>query len=357
MNKINQTRYARQIALDEIGSLGQAALMQAKVLCVGAGGLGCPALLYLAAAGVGHLTIIDPDTVDETNLQRQVLFTQEDCGQLKALAAKRRLQMLNPEVTFEAKAEALTDKNAETLFQAHDIIIDGADNFSTKYLINDAAVKTGKPVIYGAIQGFDGQVSVWDAAHGPCYRCLYPTPPKATIRNCAEAGVIGAVAGVVGVTQAMQAIALIVRNSTFEPLIGKLWTIDTRTMQTQIFSVPKNSGCPTCSIARQQIKLTYEAPQCHTGLVQEIGAANLPSSALLIDVREIDEWNNGHIAHASHWPLSKLRDGSLPDLPKNQEIVLYCQRGIRSLTAAQLLLSAGYMDVKSLKGGFDAWPS
>ena len=348
-------RYIRQVVLPEIGLEGQEKLSQASVLCVGAGGLGSPILLYLAAAGVGHIGITDFDTVDESNLQRQVLFTTDAVGQSKAVQAKKRLQALNPTITIEIYEEGLNAENAPDLFQSYDIIIDGTDNFETKFLINDAAVKYGKPWIYGAIQGFYGQASVFNAQHGPCYRCLYPAPPKARIANCAEAGVIGAVAGLVGVTQALQAIQLITGHESFEPLIGKLWTLDTKTMETRILTLPKNPDCPACSQNREDVVLQYKSPVC--GFIPEVFPEQVcaKTESLLVDVRELEEWECGAIPGAQHWPLSEALEGFIPDFPQDKEIILYCQKGMRSLQAAQILKERGFLDVYNLTGGYDAW--
>lgn len=348
-------RYIRQTVLPEIGSEGQRRLFQASVLCVGAGGLGSPALLYLAAAGIGRIGITDFDTVDESNLQRQVLFTTSAVGQSKAAQAKERLQALNPTITIETYEEGLNAENAPDLFQSYDVIIDGTDNFETKFLINDAAVKFGKSWVYGAIQGFDGQASVFNAQHGPCYRCLYPASPKARIANCAEVGVIGAVAGLVGVTQALQVIQIITGHKSFEPLIGKLWTLDTKTMETRILTLSKNPDCPVCSQETQSITLQYSSPIC--SFIPELSVEQTREKAdgLLIDVRELEEWECGAITGAQHWPLSQALEGIVPDLPQNREIILYCQKGLRSLQAAQILKGKGFLDVYSMSGGYEAW--
>lgn len=240
-------RYARQIVLDEIGEDGQEKLLRAKVLCVGAGGLGSSILLYLAAAGVGTIGVADFDNVEECNLQRQILYDTNQIGSNKASNAKKRLKELNPNITVNIYPNGLTDKNVEELFTAYDIIIDGTDNFETKFLINDAGVKFKKPVIYGAIQGFEGQVSVFDSNLGACYRCLYPESLKHLSVNCEQGGVIGTVAGIIGTVQAMQAIMLIIAHESFEPLIGKLWIIDAKTMQTRLLDIPKDQNCPICS--------------------------------------------------------------------------------------------------------------
>ncbi|MFA5593363.1 MAG: HesA/MoeB/ThiF family protein [Micavibrio sp.] len=348
-------RYNRQMRLPEIGQEGQEKLLGASLLCIGAGGLGAPALLYLAAAGIGRIGIIDFDRVDESNLQRQVIFSTHMLGRSKAEAAAERLGALNPEIRVEVYNAELNAANAATLFPHYDIILDGTDNFETKFLINDAAVKFGKPWIYGAIQGFDGQVSVFNHQGGPCYRCLYPEKPKGHIMNCAEAGVIGAVAGMVGVTQAMQVMQLVTRHESFAPLSEKLWLIDTRTMQTRILALQKNPSCPLCGRQPQDIILRYESPVCSA--VPEISVRQLKekSGYVLIDVREDEEWRQGHIEGAVSWPLSKLMAGQMPSAQKDSTIILHCQKGMRSLQAASLLQARGFMDVASLAGGYEAW--
>lgn len=348
-------RYARQIILPEIGSEGQRKLSGAAVLCVGAGGLGCPALLYLAAAGIGRIGIIDFDTVDETNLQRQILFTVAQIGQNKAEAAKARLQELNLQITIESYPAALTDKNAEELFHHYDIIIDGTDNFAAKFLINDAAVKCNKTYIYGSILGFDGQLSVFNAPNGPCYRCLFPETPTGYVPNCAEAGVIGAMAGFLGTAQAMEVIKLIVGHENFHPLVGKLWTLDARTMESRILSLPKNPACPVCTKGKNEIMLKYTSPVC--GTISEVTPrqARENKAALVLDVREKEEWDAGHIDHAQLVPLSALAQGHIPDIPRDSEIIIYCQKGKRGLQAAHILQAYGYIDVCNMAGGYEAW--
>lgn len=348
-------RYARQTILPEIGEDGQKKLSDASVLCVGAGGLGSPALLYLAAAGVGRIGIIDFDRIDITNLQRQVLYSQETVGLGKAREAAKRIKSLNPDITVEIYEGELNADSADFLFSSYDIILDGTDNFQAKYLINDAAVKYGKPWIYGAIQGFDGQAAVFNAGGSSCYRCLYPAPPEGFIPNCAQAGVIGAVAGVIGVTQSLQAIQLITGHKNFDPLIGKLWLIDTKTMRTKILGIPKDPHCPTCSKKQSEIVLKHTAPVCN--IIPEITTRQLREMVdiVLIDVREAEEHAAGHISAAQLWPLSRLRQGEIPALPHDKSIVLHCQKGFRSLQAAQILKAYGYPDVSSLAGGYEAW--
>lgn len=351
-------RYARQTVLSEIGIRGQEKLAAGRVLCIGAGGLGCPALLYLAGAGAGTIGIVDFDKVDISNLQRQVLFTAEDAGKPKAAAAKARLEALNPDIEIRAYEEELTADNVLSLFSGYDVIIDGTDNFAAKFLINDAAIKLGKPVVYAAIQGFDGQVSVFGLKGGPCYRCLHPQEPESVIMNCAEAGVIGAVAGITGTAQALEAIKLIVGHDDLKPLSGKLWLCDTRTMESRIVSVPKNPDCPVCSKKPAEIIPRYASPVCAAITAQEVVCGDpLLGGAVFIDVRELPEWEQGHIEGAKHLPLSALQVN--PKLyeppPGKQCCILYCQKGMRSRKAAEILAQAGFTDIYCLKGGYEDW--
>jgi len=352
------TRYSRQALLPEIGTHGQRRLQDARVLVVGAGGLGCPALQYLAAAGIGTLGIIDPDIVDLSNLQRQILFQTGDTGQPKAVIARDRLLCLNPDIVIHAYVEALTADNAISFLSAYDIVIDGTDNFAAKFLINDAAVKLKKTVVYGAIQGFDGQVSVFDATRGPCYRCLSPDPPQASVQNCAEAGIIGAVAGMIGTAQAMEAIKVIINDASFRPLIGRLWIVDARTLETRIINFSKKTNCPVCSKTPADITLPSASSVCCAGYVEEITCCDVSAlpGATLIDVRELHEWQQGHIEGARHLPLSALQKNPEAFAPlAGADCILYCQRGQRSKNAAEILASAGFMGLRNLKGGYDAW--
>ncbi len=355
MNTINK-RYNRQTILPEIGEEGQEKLQNASILCVGAGGLGCPALLYLTAAGIGHIGIIDFDVVDESNLQRQVLFSVEQVGRNKATAAKQRLKALNPAIKITAYEEELSDKNAEKLFNKYNIIIDGTDNFSSKFLINDAAVKYNKPFIYASILGFDGQVSTFNVNNSSCYRCLFPAPPTSHIPNCAEAGIIGAVAGIIGTTQAMEAIKLIVNHESFKPLIGKLWTLDLHSMENKVLSLPKDSSCPVCSINKEDITLEHSPRK--SAAITKISPedAQKRTNALLIDVREQNEWDAGHVKGAQHIALSKLQAGYQPDIPKDQEVILYCLKGMRCLQAAEILEKSGHSNLHNVIGGYHDWP-
>ncbi|MCF8496372.1 MAG: HesA/MoeB/ThiF family protein [Alphaproteobacteria bacterium] len=354
---IKKDRYQRQSILPEIGPAGQAALSRASVLCVGAGGLGSPALFYLAAAGVGHIGIADFDRVEETNLQRQILFTMDQIGRNKAEAARERLRSLNPDIVLETYSERLEAANAQTLFEPYDLIIDGTDNFAAKFLINDAAVRSGKIVIYGAVLGFEGQISVFGAPGGPCYRCLFPDAPAGHVPNCADAGVIGAVAGLIGTMQAMEAIKIIVGHESFQPLIGRLWTVDLRTMENRLLSLPKNPACPACSKNAKNSPLRSPPAPMACGPVPELTPAQVrtQTNALLIDVREQEEWDAGHIEQARLFPLSLMAAGAALDLPKDREIILHCQKGYRSLQAGLILKARGYTNISHMAGGYDAW--
>lgn len=354
----NTERYNRQIRLHEIGAEGQARLFAARVLVVGAGGLGCPVLQYLAAAGIGTIGIIDCDHVDISNLQRQILFCSKDVGTSKALTARERLLALNPAISIHAHNAELNDVNAPGLFSEYDIIVDGTDNFQTKFLINDVAIKLKKAVVYGAIQGFEGQVSVFGSMGGPCYRCLYPQPPQSVIMNCAEAGVMGALAGIIGTIQAMEVIKLIVRHDSFSSLSGVLWMIDTKTMQTRILDIPKKADCLVCSRPASEIIPQYASPVCSVNLISDVECRDLPTmpGAIMIDVREQDEWNQGHMNQALHIPLSSLKANPEIFSPHRENTcILYCQRGMRSRAAAEILLNAGFTKIFSLKGGYEMW--
>jgi adenylyltransferase/sulfurtransferase len=352
-------RYHRQEILAEIGIAGQEKLAAARVLVVGAGGLGCPVLHYLAGAGIGTLGIIDPDTIDISNLQRQILYTTADAGKPKAVVAAERLLQLNPDIKVNAYAEELTAQNVLGLFGDYDVIVDGTDNFTAKFLINDAAVKTAKPVVYGAIQSFDGQVAIFDAARGACYRCLHPEPPQGVILNCAEAGVIGALAGIIGTVQAMEVIKLIVAHDTFQPLIGRLWMMDTRSMQTRILKIPKQNTCPVCARPPAEIILQNYSSVCSAVMVEEIDCTEmkLMADSVMIDVRERHEWEAGHIEGATHLPLSLLRQNlhSFTPPENGKTCIIYCQKGGRSKQAAEMLLRAGFNNIRSLKGGYEAF--
>lgn len=338
-------RYLRQMVLPEISRHGQDAIGRTSIICVGAGGLGSPVLQYLAAAGVGRISIVDSDLIEETNLHRQVLFGTSDLSKPKVEVAAHRLKELNPEIEIQAYPERLCAANALDLLKGHDIIIDGTDNFAAKYLINDAAVKLRLPVVYGAISGFEGQVCLFWAKHGPCYRCLHPNPPSTYIPNCAENGVLGAVAGIIGSFQASEALQLAVSmNSSRTRECGRLFVVDARTLEASSYLVARSATCPTCSVEPESIVLLDGVSNCE-----------LKSSTKFIDVREYDEWRESHIPTALNWPLSRLESGELPECDHQARYVLYCQSGYRSRTAVRIMKSHGFVNCVELDGGITAW--
>lgn len=359
-------RYARQTILPELGVKGQERLGAASVLCIGAGGLGSPALMYLAAAGIGRIGLIDDDIVDISNLQRQVLFKEVDQGKPKVAAAKAALAALNSECIIEAYHERFSAANAERLVTGYDVIIDGTDNFSSKFLINDACVKFGKPLVYGSILGFVAQVAVFLAGHGPCYRCLYPTPPSGHIPNCAEAGVIGAMAGIAGTVQALEAIKMALGlqwcdENNLAPLLGQLWVLDARTMQTKTLKVHKRHGCSICSIKPSDIILEDGKDSCAAkSAVKNISAeeaAKSLESVVFIDVREAHELASGKVPGALHIPLGTLLkdEDTVGDIASDKPVIVYCQHGIRSFSAASHLVALGFTNVSHITGGIAHW--
>lgn len=359
-------RYARQTILPEMGQEGQERLKSASVLCIGAGGLGSPALLYLAAAGIGRIGLVDDDVVDISNLQRQVLFKETDQSAPKVEAAKAALAELNSECQIEAYHERFKPENAEHLVNNYDVIIDGTDNFSSKFLINDACVKFGKPLVYGSILGFVAQVSVFWAGHGPCYRCLYPKPPSGHIPNCAEAGVIGAMAGIAGTVQALEAMKMALglkwcKEKNLEPLLGTLWILDARSMQTKTLKLHKRNQCAICSCDPNDIVLEQAEASCMAKSdVKNISAedaAKRIGEAVFIDVREAHELTSGRIPKALHIPLGTLlsNEDSVGDIASDTQVIVYCQHGIRSFSAASHLVTLGFRNVAHITGGIVRW--
>lgn len=362
-------RYARQMILPELGAHGQERLRQASVLCVGAGGLGSPVLLYLAAAGIGRLGIVDDDRVEISNLQRQILFTESDIHRGKAEVAAQKLAQLNSQCQIYAHPVRLTAANALSLMADYDVIVDGTDTVASKGLLNEACVRLGKPLVHGAILGFHAQVSVFWGRHGPCYRCLYPHPPQGAVVNCAEAGVMGAMAGMVGALQGLQALKMALglawcHTHGLDPLLGRLWVLDARTMNTRILTLTPQASCPVCAGDPGSVVL-QDTPQvaCTPRDAQDVRGIDVAQArlcapeTLFLDVREAFEWRNGHIAGARHLPLGQLlaETHALEDLPLNAPIVVYCQHGIRSLTGAAHLQRLGYTNVHHLEGGFVRW--
>ncbi|MCL4519918.1 MAG: molybdopterin-synthase adenylyltransferase MoeB [Thaumarchaeota archaeon] len=355
-------RYGRHLIIPEVGLLGQRRLKAAKVLIVGSGGLGAPSSLYLAAAGVGTLGLVDFDIVDETNLHRQILYSEKDIGRSKVETAKERLLQTNANTIIKTYEEPLTSANALEIFKEYDIIVDGTDNFPARYLTNDACVILGKPNVYASILRFKGQVAVFDAKHGPCHRCLYPKPPEpGLVSSCAEAGVLGVLPGLLGLIQATETVKLILGKG--EPLIGRLLIYDALSMKFEELKVRKNPKCPCCSPNPEITKLIdYETfcgmekmPQGATimpkDLVEELRSGK---QVLLLDVREPHEYDLVHIEGSELIPLGKLPE-RVNELNSANEIVVYCHTGGRSAKATSFLRSSGFNKVRNLQGGIDAW--
>ncbi len=359
-NMYTQERYKRQTVLSQIGLNGQKKLAESSVLCVGAGGLGSALLPYLVASGIGKITILDFDKVDITNLQRQVIFNENDVLKPKAKTACLKLKQLNKHVDLNYIESALTAENAEKLVKEHDIIVDASDNFATKYLINDAGFKFGKKVVFGSILGFDGQLSVFDSANGtPCYRCLYKQEPKAVVLNCAQAGVMGALVGIIGSMQAMEVVKLAVAHKDFKPLFGKLLVFNGLNMESNIFKFAKQPNCPTCSKPQSEIVLQSKGLTACLN-IKEISIADFKQNIKnykVLDVREQSECEGGVIKNAYLNPLSLLLQGKLPNLNKEDNIVVYCQSGLRSKQACEILINNNFKNVVSLKGGYNSYIS
>jgi sulfur-carrier protein adenylyltransferase/sulfurtransferase len=368
------SRYSRHILLAEIGVEGQRKLAAARVLIVGAGGLGSPAALYLAAAGVGTLGLADFDRVEEHNLQRQLLHDTSSVGKLKTESASARLSEVNPFVRVQVHNDGVTVANALELFSHYDVIVDGSDNFATRYLNNDAAFLARKPLVYGSIFKFEGQVSVFDPARGgPCYRCLFPEPPAAgSVPNCGEAGVLGALCGVIGSLQALEAIKLIVGFG--EPLIGRLLTYDALRQQFTTLTLPRDPDCPLCGHAPTITGLLPEIYQATCAPQQtsenSMSSEQFPleisveetkrlldtaaSDVQLIDVREAHEVEICRIAGAQHIPMRQIPE-HLGDLPNDKHLLIHCHHGGRSLRVTEFLRSRGFAAVSNVAGGIDAW--
>ena len=358
-------RYSRHLIMPEVGTEGQRKLKAGRVLMIGTGGLGSPLGLYLAAAGVGKLGLVDFDTVDASNLHRQVLFTDADIGRPKIEAAVERLHGVNPHIDLVPHEVRLESGNALELFEDYDVIVDGTDNFPTRYLVNDACVLTGKPNVYGSIFRFEGQVSIFWGAKGPCYRCLFPEPPPpGLVPSCAEGGVLGVLPGIIGSLQANEVIKLILGEG--EPMIGRLLLFDALRMRFRELSLKKDPDCPLCSEHPTQTELIdYQEfcgiPGTHPEMGEgfEISVHDLKAMMdeerdfTLLDVRNPTEWQIGHIDGARLIPLHELPD-RLGELDTADQLVVQCHSGQRSARATQLLREMGYRAV-NLAGGIDAW--
>lgn len=358
-------RYDRHIILPEVGLEGQKKLKASKVLLVGSGGLGSPLGLYLAAAGVGTLGIVDFDLVDESNLQRQIMHGSKTLGQPKTESARQRLKDLNPFVVVETFETRLSSENALDIMKEFDLIIDGTDNFATRYLVNDASVMLGKPNVYGSIFRFEGQVSIFHpAGSGPCYRCLYPEPPPAhLVPSCAEGGVFGVLPGVVGTLQATEAVKYIIGAG--KSLLGRLLTFDALRMKFRELKVPRDPNCPLCGPNPTIKELVDYEQYCAAPVEEELpevtplgfekdwGEGRRP---ILIDVREPHEWNICNLKRMGSRlvPLSNF-ELHLPKLPKDADIVVHCKSGGRSRKAQKKLIEMGYTNVRNLAGGILQW--
>jgi len=357
-------RYSRHLILPQVGEAGQRRLKQARVLVVGAGGLGSPSALYLAAAGVGTIGLVDADLVDLSNLQRQVLHGSATLGRPKLDSAEARLRDLNPNVRVVRHAERLTSANAMRILAGYEVVLDGSDNFPTRYLVNDAAFLSGIPDVYGAIFQFEGQASVFAAKGGPCYRCLFAEPPPpGMVPGCAEAGVLGALPGVIGSIQAMETIKLLLGIGA--PLIGRLLMFDALGMSFRELALQRDPSCPLCGDAPTVTRLIDYDAYCGVSPVAAPADAEVTPSALrqelsggrrvtLVDVREPQEWDLVRMDGAVLMPLGRL-PGMANALDASADIVTYCHHGSRSLQAATFLRSLGLARVRSLAGGIDAW--
>lgn len=347
LSKEEVKRYQRHIILSEIGKEGQEKLKNAKVLVIGAGGLGCPILQYLTSAGVGTIGIIDFDTVDESNLQRQILFTSNDIGKNKAISAKEALQKQNPFVTFLTFENALTSENALRIIQGFDIVVDGSDNFATRYLVNDACVILKKPLVFGAIFKFDGQIAVLNYKNGPTYRCLFPEPPTPnSVPNCSDIGVLSVLPGIIGTLQANETLKVILEIG--EVLSGKVFTFDALTMQSFVFEFDKNKE-------NTQIKKLIDYDFfCRTSpliVSEELSYDEIEklTDFLWIDVRVPSEYEDDNLG-GLNFPLESLAI-HYKKIPNDQFIVLYCQYGQRSKKALSFLKEKGFTKIAHLKGG------
>jgi len=353
-NKEELQRYQRQISLDEVGIAGQQKLKSAKVLCIGAGGLGSPALLYLTGAGIGTLGILDDDQVELSNLQRQLIYTTHDLGKNKVSAAKERINAINPNVNVITHKEKINAINALNIMKQYDIVIDGTDNFTAKYLINDACFILQKPYVYASIHQFQGQCAVFSKG-GPCYRCLHPNYPKGYIANCAQAGVLGALPGLLGTIQAIEVIKIILNRGA--TLKGKILAIDVLSMEFSQFKLKQNKTCKICSVDPVKITLSKEcnASESEDNSAQSISAIELNTKRqsnenfVLLDVREPNE-HEIHNIGGKLIPLQQLKDRFI-ELDSSKETIVYCQTDQRSRKAVNILSKQGFSKVFYLKGG------
>lgn len=355
------SRYSRHILLEKIGKAGQEKLKTARLLCVGAGGLGCPAVLYLAAAGVGQVDAIDPDIVDPSNLQRQILYQDSDVGKKKVFILEKKIKAHNPNITIHTRDTYVTDKNATSLLSGYDVVLDCTDRFSARYAISDACVALNIPNVSASLLEFDGQCSVFCTKEGPCYRCLYKAPPPTELSpSCSAAGVLGVLPGLLAVIQATEAIKLICNIG--QPLINRLLLYDALRMQFSELNIEKDSNCPVCganaSTSKKEISNFFEDNIPAITEERLISASELKKimqydECFTLDVREHGEYEICNIG-AYLIPLSELRL-RLNEIPNSKRIVIHCKTGPRSIKAANLLLEVGYDNISVLRGGIMAW--
>lgn len=386
-------RYSRHLIMPEVGIEGQRKLKAASVLLIGTGGLGSPLALYLAAAGIGRIGLVDYDIVDETNLQRQVIHGQDSVGHLKVDSAEARMKQINPYLRVDKYNEPLTSENALRLFEPYDVIIDGTDNFPTRYLVNDACVKLGKPNVYGSIFRFEGQLSVFYAKEGPCYRCMFPTPPPpGLVPSCAEGGVLGILPGTIGTLQATEAIKLILGIG--DPMVGRMLLYDALEMSFTTLKVRKNPNCPVCSIPAEDVTLIDYEQFCgmpahdhsdyktkangssNGATLTEITVRDLKTrldngeNLLILDVRDPHEWEISALEGSLRIPKpqieaakndvlagrKRIEDTVLAQIPNDREIVVQCRSGKRSADSIKFLREVGYTNpLVNLAGGILAW--
>jgi adenylyltransferase/sulfurtransferase len=377
LTKAEVERYSRHLIMPEVGIEGQRRLKAARILCIGAGGLGSPAAMYLAAAGVGRIGIVDFDVVDSSNLQRQIIHGTPDVGRPKLVSARERLNAINPEVQIDSHETRITSANALALFADYDVIVDGTDNFPTRYLVNDASVLSGKPNVYGSIFRFEGQASVFAVKGGPCYRCLYPEPPPpGLVPSCAEGGVLGVLPGVIGTIQATEAIKLILGGG--EPLVGRFLIYDAWRMRFRELKLRRDPECPVCGDAPTiKALIDYEQfcgvaplrggagggtgtglpPELETSVEELKARLDRGDRPFILDVREPHEYQINRIPGSTLIPLGELPQ-RLTELPQGAgapDIVVHCKSGVRSAKATRLLTERGFDRVRNLKGGVVAW--
>jgi sulfur-carrier protein adenylyltransferase/sulfurtransferase len=360
-------RYSRHLIMPEVGMDGQLKLKQAKVLCIGAGGLGSPLALYLAAAGVGTLGIVDFDVVDFTNLQRQVIHDTNDVGRPKLASARETIADINPNVEVVGYETRLTSENALDIFKDYDVIADGTDNFPTRYLVNDACVLLGKPNVYASIFRFEGQASVFYAKEGPCYRCLYPEPPPpGLVPSCAEGGVLGVLPGIMGSLQALETIKIVLGKG--RPLIGRLLLFDALNLKFRELKLHKNPDCPVCGAHPSVTRLIDYEQFCGIRGEEYVESTKVPEITpaevkkwmdeakpfVLVDVREPHEFQICRIPGSTLIPLGEVPK-RMNELNSADEIVVHCRSGMRSAKAVELLMQAGFRKIHNLKGGVLAW--